>query len=74
MICNLDTYGGNSGSAVFNKDGTIVEGILVRGARDYNINHENGTTCFASNRISNAEGSEAVTNAKVFVEDIPQDS
>ena len=32
---NLDTYGGNSGSAVFNATTGEVEGILVRGARDY---------------------------------------
>ncbi len=32
---NLDTYGGNSGSAVFNSETGLVEGILVRGERDY---------------------------------------
>ncbi|MAZ47976.1 MAG: peptidase [Halobacteriovoraceae bacterium] len=32
---NLDTFGGNSGSAVFNATTGIVEGILVRGAKDY---------------------------------------
>lgn len=32
---NLDTFGGNSGSAVFNADTGIVEGILVRGEEDY---------------------------------------
>jgi len=32
---NLDTFGGNSGSAVFNSELNIVEGILVRGAKDY---------------------------------------
>ena len=32
---NLDTFGGNSGSAVFNADTGEVEGILVRGATDY---------------------------------------
>lgn len=32
---NLDTYGGNSGSAVFNSRTGLVEGILVRGARDF---------------------------------------
>lgn len=32
---NLDTFGGNSGSAVFNADNGQVEGILVRGAKDY---------------------------------------
>lgn len=68
LIANLDTYGGNSGSAVFNSEGQ-VEGILVRGARDYVIDQENG--CFLSNRISNSEGSEAVTKASAWVEHIP---
>ena len=36
---NLDAFGGNSGSAVFSESG-IVEGILVRGAKDYVV--ENG--------------------------------
>lgn len=70
LIANLDTYGGNSGSAVFNEDG-LVEGILVRGARDYVIDIGNG--CFRSNRIANAVGSEAVTLASVFVDKIPND-
>lgn len=32
---NLDTFGGNSGSSVFNTVTNEVEGILVRGAKDY---------------------------------------
>ncbi|MBC7429063.1 MAG: trypsin-like peptidase domain-containing protein [Bacteriovorax sp.] len=32
---NLDTFGGNSGSAVFDTKTGLVEGILVRGERDY---------------------------------------
>ncbi len=32
---NLDTFGGNSGSAVFNAETGVVEGILVRGETDY---------------------------------------
>ena len=32
---NLDTFGGNSGSAVFNSETGVVEGILVRGETDY---------------------------------------
>lgn len=32
---NLDTFGGNSGSAVFDANTGIVEGILVRGEEDY---------------------------------------
>ncbi|MBI4679106.1 MAG: trypsin-like peptidase domain-containing protein [Elusimicrobia bacterium] len=31
FVANLDTYGGNSGSAVFNAGTGLVEGILVRG-------------------------------------------
>lgn len=71
LICNLDTYGGNSGSAVFNGDGTVVEGILVRGVRDYNV--DNANNCFLSNRVANTQGSEAVTKAEAFVDKIPAD-
>jgi S1-C subfamily serine protease len=35
FVADLDTYGGNSGSAVFNATTGLVEGILVRGAMDY---------------------------------------
>ena len=35
FVANLDTYGGNSGSAVFNAATGLVEGILVRGENDY---------------------------------------
>lgn len=56
---NLDTYGGNSGSAVFNAKTGEVEGILVRGATDY----VSRGGCRVSNRIGNNSGSgEAVTN------------
>jgi V8-like Glu-specific endopeptidase len=37
---NLDTFGGNSGSAVFNANTGTVEGILVRGERDYIYDQE----------------------------------
>lgn len=35
FVANLDTYGGNSGSAVFNSKSGEVEGVLVRGERDF---------------------------------------
>jgi V8-like Glu-specific endopeptidase len=35
FVANLDTYGGNSGSAVINGKTLLVEGILVRGDQDY---------------------------------------
>ena len=35
FTANLDTYGGNSGSAVFNIDTGDIEGVLVRGETDF---------------------------------------
>jgi hypothetical protein len=35
FVANLDTYGGNSGSPIFNAETHEVEGILVRGATDF---------------------------------------
>lgn len=35
FTADLDTFGGNSGSAVFNRDTHEIEGILVRGEKDY---------------------------------------
>lgn len=35
FVANLDTYGGNSGSPVFNSDTHEVEGILARGEVDF---------------------------------------
>src|SRR5690606_7248906 len=35
FVANLDTFGGNSGSAVFNLSTGEVEGILVRGEVDF---------------------------------------
>ncbi len=50
LIANLDTYGGNSGSAVFNAETGLVEGVLVRGEMDYT--YQNG--CRLSNRCPDA--------------------
>lgn len=48
FVANVDTYGGNSGSAVFNSTTGAVEGILVRGETDFVI--RNG--CYISNVCS----------------------
>jgi hypothetical protein len=34
-VANTDTYGGNSGSPIFNSTTHVVEGILVRGETDF---------------------------------------
>lgn len=58
LVANLDTYGGNSGSAVFNQDTGEVEGVLVRGEMDFV--YKNG--CRISNRCdSNGCRGEDVT-------------
>ena len=48
FYANLDTYGGNSGSAVFNKETGVVEGILIQGAKDYVMSPQG---CYVSNRV-----------------------
>lgn len=52
FVANLDTYGGNSGSAVFNLKTGEVEGILVRGENDYVYDHNLG--CQVSNQCSDS--------------------
>lgn len=44
---NLDSFQGNSGSAVFNSQTGVVEGILVRGEEDYIPNEK--LMCFEEN-------------------------
>lgn len=51
---NLDTYGGNSGSAVFNATTGVIEGILVRGDKDYVWDFDKG--CQVSNQVSEDSG------------------
>lgn len=62
FVANLDTYGGNSGSPVFNALTGTVEGVLVRGETDY----RRASGCFESNRIADNVGGEDVTKATVF--------
>lgn len=40
FVANLDTFGGNSGSAVFDSNTGVVEGILVRGEQDYTYDRQ----------------------------------
>jgi hypothetical protein len=40
FVSSLDTYGGNSGSAVFNSETRLVEGVLVRGDTDFSYDVE----------------------------------
>ncbi len=61
FYADLDTYGGNSGSAVFNAKTGTIEGILVRGATDYVYDSSQG--CRVSNVLSQGvKKSEGVSN------------
>jgi S1-C subfamily serine protease len=64
LTANLDTYGGNSGSAVFDTQTGTVEGVLVRGETDFVI--KNG--CYVSNRCpdNGCRGEDATLMSKVI--------
>ncbi len=53
---NLDTYGGNSGSPVFNKNTGKVEGILIQGYDDFewNMNNECESSINLKDGLSNS--------------------
>ncbi|MCX7641024.1 MAG: serine protease [Elusimicrobiales bacterium] len=64
FVANLDTYGGNSGSPVFNTTTKLIEGILVRGDNDF-IQTPQG--CTISNVVDNNGGrGEDVTKISVL--------
>ncbi|MBF0363491.1 MAG: trypsin-like peptidase domain-containing protein [Oligoflexia bacterium] len=50
FVANSDTYGGNSGSVVMNVKTGLVEGILVRGDQDFEMNFEKN--CYMSKRCA----------------------
>ena len=63
---NLDTYGRNSGSPVFNGRTNLIEGVLVRGNKDFNRSPEG---CMLSNVVpQNIDDGEDVTKTSVFAE------
>ncbi|MFE7630190.1 trypsin-like serine peptidase [Kocuria sp. NPDC057446] len=69
FVANLDTYGGNSGSPVFDSATHVLEGILVRGETDY----VQVGACLRSN-VCPADGcrGEDVTRATEFAELVPE--
>ena len=66
---NLDSYGGNSGAAVVDRNTGLVEGILVRGEEDYEYSRQYG--CRVSNRCRNDQCmGEEVTRAPAILKEI----
>ncbi|MBN1444447.1 MAG: trypsin-like peptidase domain-containing protein [Planctomycetes bacterium] len=70
FTANLDAYGGNSGSAVFNADTLQVEGILVRGEEDFEL--QMAGDCWESVRCpDDGCGGEDVTRITMLDQFIP---
>lgn len=68
---NTDSCAGNSGSAVFDAESGIIEGILVRGEKDWV-----GSICKKANHLNLNEGKEAVTrityhNISQYLNELP---
>ena len=69
FLTDLDTFGGNSGSAVFNASTNKIEGILVRGGTDF-VDSPQG--CKVQYKVGQNEGrGEAVTKADRFSKYVP---
>ncbi len=69
FLTDLDTFGGNSGSAVFNAATNKIEGILVRGGTDF-VDSPQG--CKVQYKIGQNEGKgEAVTKVEKFQKYVP---
>jgi V8-like Glu-specific endopeptidase len=70
FVADLDTFGGNSGSAVFNLATYKIEGILVRGANDYVYSSEAG--CYTAALFPQDGGrGEDVTKISALSANIP---
>jgi len=67
FTANLDTFGGNSGSPVFNANTNRVAGILVRGAEDYRFQGN----CEVANVLPDANGQEESTRMNRIIPSIP---
>jgi V8-like Glu-specific endopeptidase len=68
FVANTDTYGGNSGSAVFNAATGEVEGILVRGERDFVWR----STCKVSKKCADDEcRGEDITKIAEVIKNLP---
>ncbi len=68
FVANLDTYGGNSGSAVFNTKTSEVEGVLVRGENDYIYNSTLGCQVSKICKTNGCRGEEVtyITNIQAL--------
>lgn len=72
FVANTDTYGGNSGSPIFNSDNHEIEGILVRGEPDFRATQNScqvSMVCPVIGENPSCEG-EHCTRTKEFIQHI----
>jgi V8-like Glu-specific endopeptidase len=69
FVANLDTYGGNSGSPVFNAQNHTVEGILVRGETDFVSNGQCSVSLVCPSTGCRGED---VTRAPIWIGNVPK--
>lgn len=69
FVANLDTYGGNSGSPVFNAQNHTVEGILVRGETDFVSNGQCSVSLVCPSTGCRGED---VTRAPIWIGKVPK--
>ena len=71
-LTDLDTFGGNSGSAVFSSATNNIIGILVRGSTDF-VDAPDGRSCKIQNRVPQDYGKgEAVNRLAPVLKYIPE--
>ena len=70
FVTDLDTFGGNSGSPVFNAETGLIEGTLVAGDEDF-VRTSAGCTAVAT-YAQNGGGGEAVSRASAIEGRIPE--
>lgn len=71
-LTDLDTFGGNSGSAVFSSATNKIVGILVRGSTDF-VDAPDGRSCKIQNRVPQDYGKgEAVNRLAPVLKYIPE--
>lgn len=70
FIADMDAFGGNSGSPIFNERTHAIEGVLFAGDQDYALNEDE--TCVIVSRRGQNEGSgEAATKTSLLRSLIP---
>ncbi|HAT72966.1 MAG TPA: hypothetical protein DCS63_09145 [Elusimicrobia bacterium] len=69
---NLDTFGGNSGSPVFNEKTLMIEGILVSGRKDYDPNPAIGRrTAIWYGNSGGAERATKISEIAAYIQPTP---